>query len=48
MDRIIKFNVKVYQSRLWHDKYLHHKDSDEIKELNQHEIYVVRITRIEV
>merc|ERR1712113_812355 len=42
----VKFNIEILESRLWKDRYLEMEDSvDEIKESNEHQIFVVRVTR---
>ena len=41
----IKFTVKVWRSRIWNNKYLEADEPEEIKAKQQHEIFVVRVTR---
>eukprot|EP01083_Nonionella_stella_P090433 252639_1 len=44
----VKFNIEIMESRLWKDRYLEVEDQvDEIKESNEHLIFVVRVTRTE-
>ncbi len=49
MQNTVKFNIEIFESRLWKNRYLEiEEQSDEIEERNEHLIFVVRITRIEV
>merc|ERR1712228_855550 len=42
----VKFDVQIFESRDWKDRYLE-GDAEEIKDANQHQVFVVKITRVE-
>jgi len=42
----VKFDVKIYESRDWQNRYLE-ADAEEIKKDNQHQVFVVKISRVE-
>jgi len=47
MQDTVKFDVELFESRLWKDRYTELDMADEIAEKNKHRIFVVRITRTE-
>merc|ERR1712228_563042 len=42
----VKFDIKIFESRDWKDRYLESGEHEVIKESNQHRIFVVKIKRI--
>eukprot|EP01083_Nonionella_stella_P196146 721918_1 len=42
-----KFDVEICLSPLWKDRYLEREEAEEIKEKNEHQIFLIRITRTE-
>eukprot|EP00488_Nonionellina_sp_1-RS-2012_P001325 TRINITY_DN212_c0_g1_i1.p1 TRINITY_DN212_c0_g1~~TRINITY_DN212_c0_g1_i1.p1 ORF type:complete len:217 (+),score=79.73 TRINITY_DN212_c0_g1_i1:946-1596(+) len=43
----VKFDVEIFESRVWKDRYQELEIKDEIKEKNTFQIFVIRITRTE-
>eukprot|EP01083_Nonionella_stella_P143210 444507_1 len=42
---IVQFDAEIFLSRVWKDRYLERADKEEIKDENEHQIFVVRMTR---
>jgi len=47
MEDRVKFDIEIFESRLWKNRYLERDEADEIVEKNEHQVFVVRITRTE-
>jgi len=43
----VKFDVEIFESRVWKNRYLELEEKEEILEKNIHRIFIVRISRIE-
>merc|ERR1712154_586925 len=43
----VKFDVEIFESRVWKSRYLELEEKEEILEKNIHRIFIVRISRIE-
>eukprot|EP01083_Nonionella_stella_P037679 102693_1 len=43
----VKFDVEIFLSRVWKDRYLEREEAEEIADKNEHQIFVIRITRTE-
>eukprot|EP01084_Bolivina_argentea_P297989 513446_1 len=46
-EQTVKFCIKVFESRMWKEKHLQSDEADEIEEENKHNIFIVRVNRIE-
>eukprot|EP00483_Globobulimina_turgida_P002373 UN02375 len=43
----VKFSIEICESRVWQDEYKKLEKFEEIKENNEHHVFIVRITRSE-
>eukprot|EP01083_Nonionella_stella_P213982 771277_1 len=44
---IVQFDAEIFLSRVWKDRYLEREEAEEIADKNEHQIFVIRITRTE-